>query len=278
MIPTLTLNDGSRIPQLGFGTFLVPPDETERIVSEALAVGYRHIDTAQAYRNERGVGAAVTASGIARDDLYLTSKVWNSRHKRDDVLRSFDVTLSKLGVDRLDLFLIHWPVPTLYDGDFVTTWKAMLELVDQGALTSAGVSNFEPAHLDRIVAETGRAPVVNQIEAHPYFPNAVARAASHGHGTVVEAWGPLGQGSILGDPAIAVVAEEVGRTSAQAILRWHIQRGDIIFPKSMRRDRMQENFEIFDFKLSPEQLAAIDALDQGPDGRVGPDPNTFAVA
>ncbi len=275
MVPTIALNDGTQIPQLGFGTFLIPPDDTERIVGEALEVGYRHIDTAQAYRNESGVGRAVAASGIPRDELYLTSKVWNSRHRRDDVLRSFDVTLSKLGVDRLDLFLIHWPVPTLYDGDFVTTWKAMLELVEQGALTSAGVSNFEPDHLDRIVAATGRAPVVNQVEAHPYFRNEAARAASHKHSTVVEAWGPLGQGSVLSDPVIARIGQAQGRPNAQVILRWHVQRGDVIFPKSTHRGRMEENYRLFDFELSEQDMAAIDALDRGADGRVGADPNVF---
>ncbi len=278
MVPTVALNNGTQIPQLGFGTFLIPPDDTERIVGDALEVGYRHIDTAQAYRNEAAVGRAVAASGIPRDELYLTSKVWNSRHRRDDVLRSFDVTLSKLGVDRLDLFLIHWPVPMLYDGDFVSTWHAMLELVEGGALTSAGVSNFEPDHLDRIVAATGRAPVVNQIEVHPYFRNEAARAASHRHSAVVEAWGPLGQGSVLDDAVIARIANALGRSKAQVILRWHIQRGDVIFPKSMHRSRMAENFAIFDFELSEQDMAAIDALDLGPDGRVGPDPNVFDAA
>ncbi|MFV0284901.1 MAG: aldo/keto reductase [Demequina sp.] len=275
MVDSVKLNDSTSIPQLGFGTYLVPPEETVATVAAALEVGYRHIDTAQMYGNEAQVGEAVAASGIARDDIYLTSKLNNSKHGRDDVLRSFDETLEKLKVDRLDLFLIHWPLPTRYDGDFVATWKAMLELKEDGRLTSVGVSNFQPDHLQQIVDATGVAPAVNQIEAHPYFRNDAARLASHEHAIAVEAWGPLGQGAVLKDAVIGEIAAETGRAASQVILRWHLQRGDIIFPKSMRRERMEENFAIFDFTLNDEQVSRIDALDQGAAGRVGPDPDTF---
>ncbi|MFW7413537.1 aldo/keto reductase [Demequina sp. SO4-18] len=275
MIPSTTLNDGTTIPQLGFGTYLVPPEETAATVGTALEVGYRHIDTAQGYHNEAEVGEAIANSGLARDDVYITSKLNNPNHARDDVMRSFDETLEKLRVDKLDLFLIHWPLPTRYDGDFVSTWKAMVELVNDGRLASAGVSNFQPDHLERIVGETGFAPVVNQIEAHPYFRNDAARKASHEHAIAVEAWGPLGQGAVLEDDVIGTIAAGIERAPSQVILRWHLQRGDIIFPKSMRRERMEENFQIFDFELTQEQMEQIDALDRGPEGRVGPDPDTF---
>lgn len=275
MIPTIELSDSTTIPQLGFGTYLVPPDRTADVVGQALEVGYRHIDTAQMYRNEKGVGAAIAASGIPRDELYVTTKLNNGNHRPDDVRRSFDESLERLGLDHVDLFLIHWPLPGQYGGDFVSTWQAMVDLVGDGRLRSAGVSNFQPDHLDRLVAETGVAPVVNQIEAHPYFRNDGARAASARHGTAVEAWGPLGQGAVLDDPVIAGIAERLGRPASQVILRWAVQRGDIVFPKSMRRERMEENLALFDFELAPDDVAAIDALDRGPDGRVGPDPDTF---
>lgn len=275
MVDSVKLNDGTTIPQLGFGTYLVPPEETAATVGTALEVGYRHIDTAQGYHNEAEVGQAVAASGIARDDIYLTSKLHNAHHRRDDVLRSFDDTLEKLKVDRLDLFLIHWPLPTRYDGDFESTWKAMLELREDGRLTSVGVSNFQPDHLSRIIDATGVAPVVNQIEAHPYFRNDAARQASHDHAVAVEAWGPLGQGAVLSDDVVAEIAGAVDRQPSQVILRWHLQRGDIVFPKSMKRERMEENFAIFDFALTEEQMQRIDALDKGAAGRQGPDPDTF---
>jgi 2,5-diketo-D-gluconate reductase A len=293
----MELSDSTTIPQLGFGTYLVPPDRTAEVVGQALEVGYRHIDTAQMYRNEKGVGAAIAAAGIPRDELYVTTKLNNGNHRPDDVRRSFDESLERLGLDHVDLFLIHWPLPGQYGGDFVSTWQAMVDLVGDGRLRSAGVSNFQPDHLDRLVgdgrlrsagvsnfqpdhldrlvAETGVAPVVNQIEAHPYFRNDGARAASARHGTAVEAWGPLGQGAVLDDPVIAGIAERLGRPASQVILRWAVQRGDVIFPKSMRRERMEENLALFDFELAPDDVAAIDALDRGPDGRVGPDPDTF---
>lgn len=275
MTHTITLNDGTTIPQLGFGTFQVPPEQAVETVSTALDVGFRHIDTAQGYQNEAEVGEAIANSGLARDDIYVTSKLTNSMHKRDDVLRSFDETLNKLRLDKLDLFLIHWPLPTRYDGDFVSTWKAMLELVEDGRLTSAGVSNFEPAHLTKIIEATGVTPVVNQIEAHPYFRNDVARRASHEQAIAVEAWGPLAKGEALGDPVVGAIAAETERAASQVVLRWHVQRGDIIFPKSMHRERMSENLEIFDFELTEEQMARINLLDKGEEGRQGPNPETF---
>lgn len=275
MIPKITLNDGTTIPQLGFGTWLVSGDTAAATVGQALQVGYRHIDTAQGYGNEEGVGQAIAASGLPRDDIYVTSKLDNRNHRVDDVRRSFDETMRKLGLEQLDLFLIHWPLPTRYDGDFVSTWKAVAQLREDGRLRSAGVSNFQPDHLDRIIGETGVVPVVNQIEAHPYFPNNAARAASAKHGIAVEAWSPLGQGKVIDDEVIVKIAQERGRTSSQIILRWHIQRGDIIFPKSSRPERMRENLALFDFELSGEEVAAIDALGRGAGGRVGPDPDTF---
>ncbi|WP_189249659.1 aldo/keto reductase [Streptosporangium pseudovulgare] len=276
MVPTITLNDKTQIPQLGFGTYLIPPEQTAGIVGQALQVGYRHIDTAQMYGNEEGVGQAVAASGIPREELYITSKLANDNHRPDDVRRSFDETMARLGLERLDLFLMHWPLPTLYDGDYVSTWKAITDLIADGRLRTAGVSNFQPDHLDRIVAETGVVPAVNQIEAHPYFANDTAREASRRHGVAVEAWSPLGQGgAVLADERITEIAAAHGKTTSQVILRWHIQRGDIIFPKTMHRERMEENFALFDFSLTPQEVDAIGALDKGERGRVGPHPDTF---
>ncbi len=274
-VPQLALNDGTSIPQLGFGVFQVPPPETEATVTTALEVGYRHLDTAQMYGNEAGVGAAIAASGIPREELYVTSKLHNDAHRPDDVRRTFDETFERLGLDYLDLFLIHWPLPTRYDGDFVATWQAMTELRADGRLRSVGVSNFQPDHLDRIVDATGVAPVVNQIEVHPYLTNETARKATQRHGALVEGWSPIAQGAVLDDPTVTRIAGETGRTPSQVTLRWHVQRGDVVFPKSMRRERMEENLAIFDFALSEEQMAAISGLDRGADGRIGPDPDTF---
>ena len=274
-LPTITLNDGTRIPQLGFGVFLVPPDQTQRVVEQAFEVGYRHIDTAQMYGNEAEVGAAIAASGIPREELYVTTKLNNGNHRPDDARRSFGESLEKLGLDHVDLFLIHWPLPTRYDGDFVSTWRTMVELREGGGTTSVGVSNFEPDHLDQIIAETGEVPAVNQIEVNPYFTNEAARAADARHGIATEAWSPIARGAISGDATIDAVAARVGRTPAQVVLRWHVQRGDIVFPKSMRRERMEENFAIFDFALGDDDMAAIAGLDRGESGRTGPNPNTF---
>jgi 2,5-diketo-D-gluconate reductase A len=274
-VPQLSLHDGTSIPQLGFGVFQVPPAETEATVSTALEVGYRHIDTAQMYRNEAGVGAAIAAAGLPREDLYVTTKLDNGQHRPDDVRRSFDESLAALGLDHVDLFLIHWPLPTRYDGDLVSTWEAMAELRADGRLRSVGVSNFQPAHLDRIVEATGVAPVVNQIEVHPYHANDTAREASHRHGALVEGWAPIAQGKVLDDPTVVRVASETGRTRSQVTLRWHLQRGDVVFPKSSRRERMEENIALFDFELTEAQMAAISGLDRGEAGRMGPNPDTF---
>ena len=274
-VPTIKLNDGTSIPQFGLGVWQVPLDETEQVVSQALEVGYRHIDTAQMYQNEAGVGEAIAASGIARDELYVTTKLNNGFHRPDDARRAFEESLEKLGLDRVDLFLIHWPLPTRYDGDFVSTWKTLAELANDGRATSIGVSNFEPAHLARIIDETGVLPAVNQIEVHPFFGNEAARAAGAEHRIVTEAWSPIAQGKVIGNEVLAKIGADLGKSESQVALRWHIERGDVVFPKSMKVERMQENFEIFDFSLSPEQVEQISALDQGESGRMGPNPTEF---
>ena len=274
-VPTITLNDGTTIPQLGFGVFQVPPEETAATVSTALEVGYRHIDTAEMYQNEAGVGEALKASALSRDEIYVTSKLNNGFHEPDAARRAFDDTMAKLGLDVLDLFLIHWPLPTLYDGDFVSTWRVLAELKEQGRIRSVGVSNFEPAHLDRLVEETGVVPAVNQIEVHPYFTNEDARKGSHRHGIAVEAWSPIAKGKVVDDATIKEIADTHGRTPSQVTLRWHVERGDIVFPKSMKKERMAENFAIFDFSLTEDEVARISALDEGETGRTGPNPNTF---
>ena len=274
-IPSIALHDSTSIPQLGFGVFQVPPEETAATVTSALEVGYRHIDTAQMYGNEEGVGQAIAESGIARDELYVTTKLNNNNHRPDDVKRSFEESLRKLRLDQVDLFLVHWPLPTQYDGDYVSTWRAMAELVESGGARSVGVSNFQPAHLDRIVEETGVVPVINQIEVHPYFTNEQARAASHRHQVVVEGWSPIAQGKVLDDATLLEIAEAHGKTASQVTLRWHVQRGDVVFPKSMSRERMAENFAIFDFELGEDEMTRISGLDRGEDGRTGPNPDTF---
>jgi 2,5-diketo-D-gluconate reductase A len=275
-VPSLTLNDSTTIPQYGLGVWQVAAQDTERVVSEALEIGYRHIDTAQMYGNEAGVGAALESSGLGREEVYVTTKLNNGLHRPDDARRSLPESLERLGLDKVDLFLIHWPLPTKYDGDFVSTWQALVDLRAEGLTTSIGVSNFQPAHLDRIVAETGVVPAVNQIEVHPYFGNEQARAATLRHGALVQGWSPLGQGGgELTDPVIAGIAAEHGRTPAQVVLRWHLERGDIVFPRSVRRERLQENFQVFDFALTAEQVAAITALDKGEAGRAGANPDVM---
>jgi 2,5-diketo-D-gluconate reductase A len=275
-VPSLTLNDSTTIPQFGVGVWQVPAEDAERVVSEALEIGYRHVDTAQMYGNEAGVGAALKASGLGRDEVYVTTKLNNGFHRPEDARRSLGESLERLGLERVDLFLIHWPLPTKYDGDYVSTWQALIDLQAEGLTRSIGVSNFQPAHLDRIVAETGVVPVVNQIEVHPYFANDEARAATRRHGAVVESWSPLGQGGgELTDPVVTAIASEHGKSPAQVLLRWHLDRGDVVFPKSMHRERLQENFDVFDFALTPDQVAAITALDKGESGRTGPNPDSF---
>jgi 2,5-diketo-D-gluconate reductase A len=275
-VPNITLNDGNAIPQLGFGVFLIEPENTVEAVSEALEIGYRHIDTAEMYGNEREVGEAIRASGLDRGDVYVTSKLSNAFHEPQDAREAFDRTLSDLGFDYVDLFLIHWPLPTLYDGDFISTWKALEEFKRDGRARSIGVSNFQIEHLEQLAAATDTVPAVNQIEVHPYFTNEAVRAYGREHGIATEAWSPIAQGGVLEDPTIIRIADKLGKTPAQVVLRWHIQRGDIIFPKSVTPLRMKENFELFDFELEQGDVDEISALDRGEDGRTGPNPDTFA--
>ncbi len=274
-VPTVTLHDDRQIPQLGFGVFQVPPEQTQETVEQAFQAGYRHIDTAQMYGNEAGVGAAIKASGLPREDLWITTKLNNGFHRPDDARREFAASLDRLGLDQVDLFLIHWPLPTRYDGDYASTWRTLTELHEDGRTRTVGVSNFEPAHLQTIIDATGVVPVVNQIEVHPFFGNEAARAAGAQHGIATEAWAPIAKGRVNDDPTIKEIAERVGRTPAQVALRWHVQRGDIVFPKSMRAERMRENFAIFDFELSDDDVATITGLDRGEAGRTGPNPNTM---
>ncbi|BBY78705.1 oxidoreductase [Mycolicibacterium parafortuitum] len=274
-VPSIELNDGASIPQLGFGVYQVPPEDTAATVQQALEVGYRHIDTAEMYQNEKGVGEGIRNSGIAREDVFVTSKLNNGFHKPDDARRAFDQTLTALGFDYVDLFLIHWPLPTLYDGDFVSTWKTLEEFKKDGRARSIGVSNFQVAHLEKLAQETDTVPAVNQIEVHPYFANNEVRAYGTEHGIATEAWSPIAQGKVLDDPVITRIAEATGKTPAQVVLRWHIQRGDIVFPKSVTLQRIKDNFALFDFELGGEDVEAISALDNGESGRIGPNPDTF---
>lgn len=270
-VPDITLNNAVRIPQLGFGTFQIPPAETRKATLEALETGYRHIDTAEMYGNEKEVGQAVRDSGLDRADVFVTSKLDNGAHARDDALRAFDRTLEELDLGHLDLFLIHWPLPGR--GDFVETWKAMEEIYRSGRAKAIGVSNFQPHHLRRLLESSEVVPAVNQIEAHPYLTQDDARAFGAEHGIATEAWSPIAQGKVLDDPTINRIADRVGRTPAQVTLRWHIQRGDIVFPKSVTRQRVQENFALFDFALTEGDIGEISALNR--DERTGPDPDRF---
>jgi 2,5-diketo-D-gluconate reductase A len=274
-VPTIDLNDGNTIPQLGFGVFQIPPDETADAVKAALGVGYRHIDTAEMYQNEKGVGQGIRDSDVDRADVYITSKLNNGLHEPDDARRAFDQTLAALASDYVDLFLIHWPLPTLYDGDFVSTWRTLEEFKKDGRARSIGVSNFQIAHLERLAEETDTVPAVNQIEVHPYFGNEDVRGFDGRHGIATEAWSPIAQGKVLGDSVITRIAESVGRTPAQVVLRWHLQRGDIVFPKSVTLQRVKENFELFDFELNSVDVNAINELDKGEAGRTGPNPDKF---
>jgi 2,5-diketo-D-gluconate reductase A len=271
-IPTIALHDGVEIPQLGFGVFQVPPEDTQRTVEEALAAGYRHIDTAAAYRNEGGVGAALAASGIPRDDVFVTTKLWNSSQGFDSTLEASEKSLGRLGMDRVDLYLIHWPVPT--EGRFLDTWRAFERIHEEGRARTIGVSNFRVEDLERLEREAGTRPTVNQIELHPHFQQAALRAWHAGHGIATEAWSPLAQGELLEEGTIASIAEAHGKTPAQAILRWHLQLGNVVIPKSVTPERIRENIELFDFELSDEEMDAIAGLD-AENGRIGPDPATF---
>ncbi len=269
--PTVTLNNDVEIPQLGFGVFKVKPTETVSAVTTALRVGYRHIDTAEMYGNEKEVGLAITASGLDRDDVFVTSKLDNNHHSYGDALAAFDRTLSDLGLEYVDLFLIHWPLPAV--GDFVETWRALESVYRDDRARAIGVSNFHADHLRRLLDETELVPAVNQIEAHPYLTQEPLRAFNASHGIKTEAWSPLARGRVLDDPTIKDVVDRTGRTAAQVVLRWHIQLGNIVFPKSVRLDRIEENFNIFDFELSGEDMTAISKLDRGE--RTGPNPDTF---
>jgi 2,5-diketo-D-gluconate reductase A len=274
--PSITLNDAKAIPQLGLGVFQIAARETRRAVTDALEAGYRHIDTAEMYGNERSVGEAVRASGLDRGKVYITSKLSNASHRPENARRAFEGTLEALDSEYVDLFLIHWPLPTLYDGDFVSTWQTLEEFKEDGRARSIGVSNFEIAHLERLAAESVVVPAVNQIELHPYFQNREVAAYGREHGIVTEAWAPIAQGGVLDDPALIEIAERYGKSVAQVVLRWHIQHGNVVFPKSVTPERIRENFAIFDFELERADLETIDGLDRGEAGRNGPHPDTFA--
>ena len=270
-VPSIKLNNGVEIPQLGFGTFQIQPAETRTATLEALKVGYRHIDTAEMYGNEREVGEAVRDSGLDRADVFVTSKLNNGFHDHDKALAAFDRSLAAMKFDYMDLFLIHWPLPAI--GDFVDTWKTLDEIYKTGRVRAIGVSNFQTHHIDRLAAETETVPAVNQIEIHPYFVQDDLRVFDRAHGIATEAWSPIAQGQCLDDPAIVAIARRLGRTPAQVTLRWHIQRGEIVFPKSTHPGRIAENFAIFDFELSPAEMASITALHRN--GRRGPNPDEF---
>jgi 2,5-diketo-D-gluconate reductase A len=270
-VPMIPLNNGVEIPQLGFGLFQVKPEDTVKATTSALEIGYRHIDTAQMYGNEREVGLAVRESGVAREDVFVTSKVNNNRLERDDILRSFDTSLAELGFEYLDLFLIHWPLPGV--ADYVARWKAMEEIYASGRVKAIGVSNFHPDHLRNLLAASEITPAVNQIEVSPYLVQDELRALNAEHEIVTEAWSPIARGRVADDPVIGRIAERLDRSPAQVTLRWHIQRGHVVFPKSVTRSRIEENFAIFDFELEDADMTAISALDRGE--RTGPNPDEF---
>lgn len=266
------MNDGHQIPQLGFGVFEVPPGDTVDSVLQALTVGYRSIDTAAMYHNESEVAEAIARSGIPREEIFLATKVWNGDHGRQETRRAFEESLSRLG-DYVDLYLIHWPVPS--QDRYVETWETLIELKDEGRTRSIGVSNFQVEHLERIIDETGVVPVLNQIELHPRLQQPELRSFHEEHRIVTEAWSPLGRGAALEERTIRDIASGHDRTPAQVILRWHIQLGNVVIPRSVNPARIEENFQVFDFELSDGDMDAISSLDEGE--RIGPDPATFAV-
>jgi 2,5-diketo-D-gluconate reductase A len=269
--PLITLNDGNSIPHVGLGVWQTPPEDTERAVATALDAGYRHIDTAAAYGNEREVGQAVSKSGLPRADVYLVTKLWNADHGYDRTLAAFDASMDRLGVEYLDLYLIHWPMPA--GSAFVDTFKAFAHLRDQGRIRSIGVSNFEPEHLRILVDGTGIVPAVNQVELHPLLQQQELRELHAQLGIATEAWSPLGQGSLLSNPTVTAVADAHGKTPAQVLIRWHIQLGNIVIPKSVTPERIVSNFDVFDFELSEQDMASISSLGDGT--RLGPDPRKF---
>ena len=270
-IPTVALRDDALIPQLGFGVFLVPPEDTAEVATRALLAGYRHIDTAAAYRNEAGVGQAIHAAGLDRDEVFLTTKCPNDDHGYEQAKRALKASLDQLEVDFVDLYLIHWPVPA--HDKYVETWKAFIELKDEGLARSIGVSNFQPAHLRRLIDETGVTPVVNQIELHPRLQQPGLRHEHAELGIVTEAWSPLARGQVLDDPAVMEIADAHGKTPGQVVIRWHLQLGNVVIPKSVTPERIIENFSVFDFHLSEGEMASLEALEAGE--RIGPDPDTF---
>ncbi|HET7590933.1 MAG TPA: aldo/keto reductase [Solirubrobacterales bacterium] len=272
-IPRISLHDGVEIPQLGFGVFQVPPEETQSVVELALDAGYRHVDTAAAYRNEAGVGAALRASGLSRGDVFVTTKLWNSQQGYDSTLKAFEASLGRLGFDYVDLYLIHWPVPT--EDRFVDTWRAFERILEEGRARTIGVSNFRVEDLERLEVETDTRPTINQIELHPSLQQAALRAWQAEHGIATEAWSPLAQGNLLEHETIGRIAERHEKTPAQTILRWHLQIGNIVIPKSVTPKRIRENVELFDFELSDEEMAVFADLDSG--DRIGPDPATFVA-
>lgn len=269
-VHAITLNNNVQMPQIGFGVFQVPPEHTERVVSIALEAGYRSIDTAAAYHNEHGVGRAIAASGLPREEIFVTTKLWNSDHGYERALRAFDASARRLGLDVVDLYLIHWPVPMA--DRYVETWKALEKLAAEGRVRAIGVSNFKPEHLRRLLTETATIPAVNQVELHPLFPQAPLRALHAELGIATEAWSPLAQGAVLGHPTITRLAQRHGVTPAQIVLRWHVQLGNIAIPKSVTPQRIRENIDVFGFELSAQDLAAIATVDTG--RRIGPDPAT----
>ncbi|NQX33510.1 aldo/keto reductase [Herbiconiux sp. VKM Ac-2851] len=270
-VPTVTLNNGTTIPQLGFGVFKVDPDKTNRVVRDALDVGYRHLDTARIYHNEEGVGRAVRESGIARDDLFITTKLWNDDQTQP--LEAFDKSLARLGTDYVDLYLIHWPTPER--DTYVDAWRGLIEIAQSGRAKAIGVSNFTIDHLERLIAETDVVPAVNQVELHVDFQQAELRAFAAEHGIAIEAWGPLGQGKINESPELAAIAEAHGKSVPQTIIRWHLDIGNIVIPKSNDKGRMAQNFDVLDFELSASEIATIATLDRGEDGRNGTNPLEF---
>jgi 2,5-diketo-D-gluconate reductase A len=270
-VPNVALNNGVEIPQLGFGVYQIDPADTAAAVTEAFRVGYRHIDTAEMYGNEKEVGQAIAQSDLDRSEVFVTSKLNNGFHAFDDALLAFDQTLADLGLEQIDLFLIHWPLPEV--GNYVDTWKALERIYTEGRARSIGVSNFQAHHLRRLHEETTVPPAVNQIEVHPYLTQEPLRAFNAEHGIATEAWSPIAQGGVLEDPVITEIARTQGKSSAQVVLRWHVQLGNIIFPKSTTPSRVQENFEIFDFELSDADVALISALNK--DERTGPNPDEF---
>jgi diketogulonate reductase-like aldo/keto reductase len=270
-VPTITLRDGAEIPQLGFGVFQVPPEDTADVTTRALQAGYRHVDTASAYGNEAGVGQALRAAGLEREDVFITTKCFNDQQGHEQAWHALRESLDRLELDYVDLYLIHWPMPSR--GLFVDTWKAFIQMQEEGLTRSIGVSNFQPAHLRQIVEQTGVTPVVNQVELHPRFQQPGLRREHEQLGIVTEAWSPLAQGAVLDDPTIVEIAEEHERTPGQVVIRWHLQLGNVVFPKSVTQERIEQNFDVFGFHLSDAEMERIEALDAGE--RTGPDPDTF---